>query len=91
MPRLYNTKNKQIPIPTNAVYIGRGSIAGNPFVIGKHGDRNEVCDKFEAYVESAPALKEKIISYCAGKDLICFCAPLRCHGNYLLRIANPPE
>jgi len=23
-----------------------------------------------------------------GKDLVCYCAPARCHGDLLLRLAN---
>lgn len=35
-------------IPEDAVYIGRGSKWGNPFVIGRHGTRAEVIAKYEA-------------------------------------------
>lgn len=86
MPKVYN-KFKENP-PPDARYIGRGSIAGNPFLIGTHGSRNEVCDKFEAMVETNPKLKAKLIKYCQGHDLVCFCKPKRCHGDYLLRISN---
>ena len=37
-------------VPTGAVYIGRGSKWGNPFVIGKDGDRNSVCEKHRDYL-----------------------------------------
>ena len=33
--------NTTTPLPLNAVYIGRGSKWGNPYVIGKHGTREE--------------------------------------------------
>ena len=36
-------------IPPGAVYIGRPSIFGNPFVIGPDGDRGEVIEKYRAY------------------------------------------
>lgn len=84
-PRVFN---KRYPYPKGAVYIGRGSPYGNPFIIGKHGNRDEVCDKFEEMVESNPAMKKRFIKELKGKDLVCFCKPLRCHGDYLLRIAN---
>jgi hypothetical protein len=38
------------------VYIGRGSVWGNPFVIGKDGDRAEVIRKYEDYFENSPHL-----------------------------------
>jgi hypothetical protein len=67
----------------NAVFIGRGSPYGNPFRIGRDGNRDEVCDRFEADV--LPTLD---VSALRGKHLICFCAPLRCHGDAILRKAN---
>ena len=86
MPSVHNKYKNTAP--KGAVYIGRGTPWGNPFVIGKDGDRDDVCDKYEQMVENDPQLKEKIKSELAGKDLICFCSPARCHGDYLLKIAN---
>jgi len=63
------------------VYIGRGSPWGNPFVIGLHGrDRDEVCEMFEA--RTLPSLD---LTPLIGKNLVCFCAPKRCHGDSILR------
>lgn len=69
-------------IPADAIYIGRGhgSRAGNPFVIGPDGDRDQVCDRFRA--EVLPTLD---VEYMRGHDLVCFCAPRRCHGDDILR------
>lgn len=66
--------------PKDAVYIGRGSRWGNPFVIGKDGDRDAVCDKFEA--QTLPGLD---LTALLGKDLVCFCSPKRCHGDSILK------
>jgi len=63
-----------------AVYIGRGSPWGNPFAIGKHGTRDEVCDRFRD--EILPTLD---LSPLIGKDLVCFCKPKRCHGDDILK------
>ena len=82
MPKVLN-KTRDI-IPPDAVYCGRPSKWGNPFVIGRHGDRDAVCDRYEA--EILPSLD---VSALAGKDLICFCAPCRCHCDAILRKANP--
>lgn len=91
MPHLYNrTKDK---IPEGAVYIGRGSPWGNPFVIGRDGSRNEVCMKFEDWIMK-PAqtnLRFRAIQVLRGRDLVCFCSPLRCHGLTWLEIANKPK
>jgi predicted RNA methylase len=86
MPKVHNKHHNTAPL--DAVYCGRGSIAGNLFVIGKDGDRDEVCNKFEQYIENNPDLKRQIIEYCRGRDLVCFCKPKRCHCDYILRIAN---
>lgn len=86
MPKVYNVHHNDAP--EDALYIGRGSPAGNPFVIGKDGTRDEVCDKYEAWIEKNLILKSKLIKYCRGKDLKCYCKPERCHGDYLLRISN---
>ena len=81
MPKVYNIKHQDYP--HEAVYIGRGSPYGNPYIIGKHGDRDQVCDKFEKLV--LPSLD---VSMLKGKDLLCHCAPLRCHGDAILKKAN---
>ena len=93
MPNVYNcyhdkSKNPEHHTPLGAVYIGRGSPYGNPFIIGIHGNRDQVCDQFEAMVEANPELKAKIKKELKGKDLVCYCKPARCHGDYLLKIAN---
>jgi hypothetical protein len=74
-------------IPTGAVYIGRGSKWGNPFVIGRDGDRAAVIAKYERYLHSRHDLL-RALDKLRGKDLVCFCAPLDCHGDLLLRLAN---
>ena len=66
--------------PADAVYIGRGSPWGNPFKIGEHGTRDEVCDRFER--EILPTLDLEPLR---GRDLICWCKPARCHGDAILR------
>jgi len=67
------------------VYIGRGGPFGNPFVIGKDGDRAEVIRKFRLYF--AERLKEKefrnAILALQNKVLGCYCAPLACHGDVI--------
>lgn len=77
-------------IPAGAIYIGRGSFWGNPFVIGKDGDRNEVCEKHAQYlrnqVTSGMVSLERLADL-HGKDLVCFCAPARCHGDTLTKAA----
>ena len=70
------------------VYIGRGSVYGNPFKIYKDGTREEVIKMYGHYLEAHPGLVAHIKTELKGKDLVCFCAPLPCHGDILLEIAN---
>lgn len=92
------------------VYIGRAfyglpqSPFANPFIIGKDGDRDTVCDKFEQYCLERPELIKKIKEELKGKVLGCWCKILlswkddpkikdnyvkvRCHGDFLTKVAN---
>jgi hypothetical protein len=80
-PRVYNKHHGDAP--ADAVYIGRGSPWGNRFVIGKDGDRDQVCNRFEC--EQLPDMD---VTALTGKSLVCFCAPHRCHGDPILLKAN---
>ena len=85
MPRVLNYKTHSFSC--TAVNIMRGHKYGNPFIIGKDGDRDEVCDKYEKYANEK-FTDEEVKLDLRGKDLVCCCKPLRCHGDYLLRRAN---
>lgn len=69
------------------VYIGRGSKWGNPFVIGKDGNRDDVCDKYEVYLLSNQTLLDALPEL-KDKKLGCFCKPQRCHGDLLAKLAD---
>jgi hypothetical protein len=88
MPELYNMRGGQDSYPCWAVRIDRRTKWGNPFVVGKHGTRAEVIAKFEAWLLEQPKLLEAVKRELKGKDLLCWCEPLPCHGEVLIRIAN---
>lgn len=79
------------------VYIGRGSIWGNPYT-HKEGtmakyvvdSREEAIAKFEEYLLANENLMSKI-GELRGKTLGCFCKPKACHGDILLKYANAPQ
>ena len=81
MPKVWNIKD--IRCPKDAVYCGRGSPYGNPYVMGKHGTRDEVIKLFEQNL--LPYLD---VSGLRGKDLKCFCKPKKCHCDSILIKAN---
>jgi Domain of unknown function (DUF4326) len=91
MPKVLNFRTDGCP--EGSVYIGRVARGDwrqskwhNPFVEGKDGTRAEVIAKYERYLCDSPLRQE--IGELKGKDLVCWCAPLPCHGDVLLRYAN---
>lgn len=71
----------------NYVFIGRPSKWGNPFLIGEHGNREEVVKKYEDYILNNTGLLQDLKEL-KGKILGCFCAPRKCHGDVLARLAD---
>lgn len=69
------------------VYIGRPGKWGNPFTIGKDGDRDEVIEKYINWLMEQPELLNSI-NELNGKTLGCWCHPNACHGDILAEIAN---
>jgi Domain of unknown function (DUF4326) len=70
------------------VYIDRGTIFGNPFVMPGDGDRDEVCDAYaDHYLTHKPTISAKLESL-RGKLLVCHCYPERCHGESLITEIN---
>lgn len=76
------------------IYVGRPSPLGNPYPIGPHS-RGECIELYEkllrtAFVPGTPQYRE-IVSltrrYKASNNLIliCWCAPLPCHGEIIAR------
>lgn len=69
------------------VYVGRPGIWGNPYVVGRDGTRDEVIAKYEEYLDRTPRLLRRLPEL-RGRNLTCWCAPLSCHADVLLRRAN---
>lgn len=77
-------------------FIGRPSTLQNKYVVGKHGDRDWCCDKYDEWLdrkvkqkdpEVMAALKKICKQIEQGHDvaLVCFCVPLRCHGRSVIK------
>ena len=69
------------------VYIGRPGPWGNPFTIGKDGDRGEVIEKYRAWIATQPDLLAQLHTL-KGKTLGCWCSPNACHGDVLAELAE---
>lgn len=90
--------NKRAGSHPSGVYVGRGSPLGNPFVIGKDGDRDEVISKFKLHLLNRLHAKDaavcgemnRIWSLAKAGDvtLVCYCAPLRCHSEVIKAVVE---
>ncbi len=87
MPRVYNRLSGPVA-PAGTVYIGRPSKWGNPFAKGRDGTREEVIAAYARWIVLQPELYAAAKRELRGRDLVCFCSPLACHGDVLLEIAN---
>lgn len=78
-----------------AIYIGRGSPLGNPFIMKSEEDRDYVCDQYEEWFhkqvkgKNQTVLNELRRIYLIAKrqDVVlgCYCSPKRCHGETIKR------
>jgi hypothetical protein len=94
-PKIYQwTKVVNKKQESYEVYIGRGSMFGNPFQIGRDGDRAEVIRKFEEWFRFCLRDKtflEEVLKL-KGKRLGCFCKQpdreVACHGDVIAEYLN---
>ena len=66
--------------------IDRQSDWGNPFEMGKDGNRETVIASFKVYYDLKPSLQKRI-GELRGKVLACWCCPESCHGEVLIEAA----
>jgi len=69
------------------IYIGRGSVWGNPFEITETTNRSQAIAKYKKYLWLQIKLQnitvEQLLSL-KGKKLGCFCKPQSCHGDVIV-------
>lgn len=72
------------------VYIGRPTCYGNPFVIGRDGNREKVIAKYRTWLmlDEQKKLRELMLNKLKGKILGCFCKPESCHGDVICEWVN---
>jgi hypothetical protein len=73
----------------------KGSVLGNPFKLGKDGDRTEVIQKYRKWLWEQIKAKNEVydelvrILYLYRKNrnlrLVCWCAPLECHADIIIK------
>ena len=67
------------------VDIGRPSIWGNPYIIGRDGDRATVVAKYKEHFLGSFHLKQLATEKLKGKVLGCYCKPEACHGDIIVK------
>lgn len=75
-------------VPKGAVYVGRPTKWGNPYVIGKDGTRQEVVDLYGIWLHEQIHTGQLDLDELRGRDLVCWCAPEACHADLLVVLAN---
>ena len=69
------------------VPIGRGTLWGNPYKIGRDGTREEVIEKYRVYIVKRLLIEEGLVDELLkldGEKLGCYCKPELCHGDVLV-------
>ncbi len=81
MTRVVHCKKEQFD-----VYIGRPSIYGNPFVVGRDGKQGECVEKYREYFLERTKNDTKFLSdvrKLKGMTIACWCKPKACHGDVI--------
>lgn len=84
-------------IPEGAIYVGRPSTWGNPFVVSHMWDhsglvltREEAIARFRVHATTV-RLKNNpdwLVPLYEAEALVCWCAPLSCHADVLVELIN---
>lgn len=97
---------KQIPIHVankknnpqgNTHYVGRPTALGNPFLLGRDGNREEVIDEYSEWLnvmlqdpdsEQSRELGKLMASAREHEELtlVCWCAPAACHADVVREV-----
>jgi hypothetical protein len=78
------------------IYVGRPSVLGNPFAIGRDGDRAEVIAKYRVWLWERVKARGKVFEELVrikkkaeAEDVyLVFCKPLACHGDVVKACVN---
>ena len=71
--------------------IDRTTVFGNPYFVGRDGDREEVLAKYRRYflqrIENDLAFRTEVLNL-RNCILACWCSPQRCHGEVIVEWLN---
>ncbi|MGR6319844.1 DUF4326 domain-containing protein [Micromonospora soli] len=87
------------PAYADVIYVGRAMNRGgwrlpnsplsSPFRPGPDGTRDEVLEKYRAYLLGRPDLLA-LLPELRGRRLGCWCVPERCHAEVIAELADSP-
>lgn len=77
MARVYSRRKGAEPVPPDAVYVGRPTQFGNPFVVGRDGARGECIELYREWImqPECAVLRDRARRDLAGKDLCLLVCP----------------
>lgn len=92
MPMVYNLRKQKILMPDDAVLVDRSTPYGNPFRERVWG-RAKCLELYREWImlPEQAELRARMQRELCGKDLVCWCAPLPCHADIILKIANAQD
>ena len=84
MNKIYNKRNNNVP--SAAIYIGRPSKWGNPFIMTNDTpyERDRVIQLFKKYAIKRLLNEPNWLTPLKNKDLVCWCSPKPCHAEVLI-------
>ncbi|MCG7851405.1 MAG: DUF4326 domain-containing protein [Methanosarcinaceae archaeon] len=80
--KVINMKNEMCNVK-----VDRSSVLGNPFKIGKDGNREEVIAKYRSYLNNCILVCDELNRLKDMPDdtvLGCWCKPKSCHGDVVI-------
>lgn len=97
-PRVWSKRKGAPSPPPGAVYVGRPSLWGNPYKVPLcvrslpiEEQHRLLVEQYGQWLRVNPELVARVRRELAGKHLVCWCAPLPCHADILLRVAAGEE
>lgn len=93
-----NKRSKGFKRNDNQIYIGRGSIWGNPFThlpLSRTKAQFQVATEEESMIRYEAWLRERLASdpklrdelrKLEGHELVCYCKPRPCHGDIIITL-----
>lgn len=85
-PEILNRHHLGRRWPEGSLYVGRGTVLGNPYAISEEVSRDDAIAKFDAYLKERiagrdPAILTALIGAARASALVCSCVPALCHAT----------